>query len=168
MNLILQNSARVQYYTYLDTIFDAVAEFESYWYLISELEYNQCEDPRLLSELIIISGAELKTIVEKEHIQFIWGVLSAFTEKPTEVPDELPFADGNPEFWKGSPQPQAPGAKFEIVCFDSSLTLFIGVPEPMAEKLRRLYPDILDLDAENLKRANNSPKSDAAKPRNLG
>jgi hypothetical protein len=150
MNLILQNSRFVDFHTYLDPIFEAVPELADFTYLISDHEVGWCADKRLAHSPMVIAGHELKKIVDGEKVQFIWAVLSAFNHVPI-VPKKPPYADGNPGFWRGTPMPQMPDASFEIVCFDSSATLFIGVDASIAEKLRRKYPDIRILEEENCK-----------------
>jgi hypothetical protein len=152
MNLLLHRSNFVDFYTYLDPIFEAAPELADFTFLISEIELGCQRDERLASEPSIISGHELRAIVESRKVQFIWAVLSAFDDKPA-VPTELPFADGNSRFWEGSPKPQISDAKFEIVCWDSSATLFIGIEAATATKLRHRYPDILDLDDYNRRNA---------------
>lgn len=148
MNLLLHNSKFVDCYTYLDPIFEAAPEFVDFIFLISEIELGSQRDERLVSEPSIISGHELRSIVEAKKLQFIWAVLSAFDHKPT-IPTDLPFADGNSRLWQGSPKPQISAANFEIVCWDSSATLFIGIEASTAARLIRRYPDIQDLDDYN-------------------
>jgi hypothetical protein len=147
MNLLLERSKFVDYYTYLDPIFQAAPELADFTYLISDLEIGGgCE--RLAKGPLVLSGIELQAIVENEQVQFIWAVLSAFDREPA-IPAELPYADGNQALWKGSPKPQISDAKFEIVCWDSASTLFIGVEASTAAKLQQKYPDIQDLDEYN-------------------
>jgi hypothetical protein len=163
MNLILENSACMEYHTYFGKLFESVPELSSYSYLISGLDTNGSTDERLRSDVVVLSGEELAAIVREHDVQFIWAVLSAFREIPKALPLELPFADGNPNFWRGSPRPQLPGATFEIVCFDSGCTLFIGVDAGLAANLKSVYPDIRDLDERNRHRAS-SFESDATRP----
>ena len=161
MNLSLKNSAYVDYYTHFGKLLEVVPELASCWYLISDLEVNASRDERLRHSTVVLSGEELASITRAEDVQFIWAVLSAFRERPERIPVELPFADGNPNFWRGSPRPQLPDAVFEIVCFDGGCTLFIGVDADLAAKLRFVYPDIGDLDEQNTERANKALGGDA-------
>jgi hypothetical protein len=149
MNLILENSKYVEYYTYLDRVFDAIPELQKFNWLITDLEVNFVDDPRFYQEPVLIDGSSLNQVLQKTSIQFIWAVFSGYLEKLIEIPDELPFADGNPDFWEGSLKPQAKGAQLEIVCWDSTCTLFINVSDGMATKLKELYPDIKNLDLDN-------------------
>ena len=126
MNILLERSKFVDFYTYLDPIFEAAPELADFTFLISDIELGTHRDERLATEPSIISGHELRAMVEAKKIQFIWAVLSAFDHTPT-VPSELPFEDGNSRFWEGLPKPQISDAKFEIVCWDSGATLFIGI-----------------------------------------
>jgi hypothetical protein len=114
---------------------------------------NYCPDSRLSSDPVILDGETLCEIVQKDKIQFSWAVLSGFKNEISAIPNELPFADGNRNFWIGCPKPQAKGAELEIVCWDSTCTLFIGVNENISIKLHELYFDIKDLDQENKKRS---------------
>ena len=148
MNLILHKSKFVDYYTYLNPIFDAVPEFASFTYLVSDLECHGSKDERLSGSPVVMSGLALREIVQKEKVQFVWAVFSAFDHEPS-IPSDLPYADGNSEFWQGSPTPQLKDALFEIVCWDSGATLFIGIDPNIAAKLKARYPDIRDLDEAN-------------------
>lgn len=152
MNLIVENSKYVDYYTFLDDVFDAIPELQEMDWLITDLELNYVDDPRLFQEPIIIDGASLNEILQKTKMQFIWAVLSGYSEKLTVIPADYPYADGNPNFWEGSPKPQVRDAQIEIVCWDSTCTLFINFNPSMAAKLKELYPDIKDLDRVNKSR----------------
>lgn len=99
------------------------------WY-ISDLETNL-----IISELRNgddwISGDVLEHVLNTPGLQFIWAVFSAFAPGTGgfEVADP-PSADGNGRYWRApNVQPQLDGALFEIVCWDSSATLLIGLPE---------------------------------------
>ncbi len=145
-NLILEESDYVEWYSELGPLFAGIPRLREYYYLLSDLELNRYPDTlRKGEDPILISGEELSTTLEQIEVQFIWGVLSAFERIPTSLPVEAPYAEGNTAFWEGQPTPQAQGASFEIVCWDSSLTLFIGVDQWLASWLRKLYPDIRDL-----------------------
>ena len=153
VNLIVEKSKYVTWYTYLDEVFSRVPEFRHYHWLISDLELNYCPDPRLQEDPVIIDGESLNEILKTHKVQFIWAVLSGFKEKIDALPTKLPYADGNRELLIGCPKPQALGSEVEIVCWDSTCTLFIGVDNSIAKKLRDIYPDIRDLDVENRTRS---------------
>ena len=106
----------------------------------------------LQKDPVVIDGGLLNEIIQNHKVQFDWGVFSGFREKIDRLPVDLPYADGNRDFWGGSPKPQLPGAAVEIVCWDSTCTLFIGVDDGVAAKLKEIYPDIRDLDEENRRR----------------
>jgi hypothetical protein len=152
MNLILENSEYVKWHTFLGPIFREIPEFLEYHWLITDLELNTVSDPRLDVVPVLIDGQSLNDIIQKNDVQFIWAVLSGFKEEIESIPQPLPYADGNKAFWSDCPKPQATDAELEIVCWDSTCTLFIGVNERIALKLTNLYPDILDLDVENKRR----------------
>ncbi len=142
MNLVSTGSNSIPFYTYIDPLFNIIPELEGYNYLISDLDINRGKDHLLhSSNPLIIGGKELRKIVASEKIQFIWAVISAF-EGDVTIPENLPYADGNSNLWTECPQLQIKGAIFEIVCWDSSATLFINFPNIWGAKLRELYPDI--------------------------
>ena len=148
MNLILEDSESVTEYSYLDAVFAAAPELCELHWLITDIEASE----RVLgSEPVLIDGHALNEILQAKHIQFRWAVFSGFKVKPLKLPDALPYADGNEALWTGSPKPQVEDAAIEIVCWDSSATLFIQVSESLEKKLRTLYPDIKDLDEMNKK-----------------
>lgn len=159
MNLLLRDAEGVAYFTDMRTIFDALPGVcEAHDWLISDLECSWLTgngddgvpDPRLSSRSVLITGDELWSILRRRNIQFHWAVFSALP-KGTEPPEgeEQPFADGNRDLWIGSPTPQSSAAIFEIVCWDSTYTLLIGVNHEMAESFRTAFPSVLDLDAYN-------------------
>jgi len=78
------------------------------------------------------------------------GVQHIAERRLTAAWEELPYADGNLDLWVGSPRPQLSIAAFEIVCWDSTYTLLIGVNSETAESFRAAFPNVLDLDAYNL------------------
>ena len=125
VNLIVENSEYVKHYTYLDEDFSTIPELRKLNWLITDLELNKVEDPRLLRDPVVIDGVSLTEILQKTKMQFIWAVLSGYPQKSIEVPEDLPYADGNPNFWTGSPKPQAEGAQVEIVCWDCHPQKFI-------------------------------------------
>ena len=142
MNLLLTDSKHVDFYTYLDQLFEVIPRFQSYNYLVSDLVAPNWTS----KDSVTISGTDLFQLITYSKVQFIWGVFSAFTEIPI-IPSDLPYADGNSSLWKPNSKLQCVGAEFEIVCWDSGSTLFIGVDEALASDLKSLYPDIQQLDA---------------------
>ncbi|MDF7800311.1 hypothetical protein P4C99_12610 [Pontiellaceae bacterium B1224] len=123
-------------------------------WLISDIDCNWFPDDRISegAGAILISGIELNEIINTHEIQFIWAVFSALPKGVKPNLSTLPYADGNPLFWEGSPHPQLPEAEFEIVCWDSTSTLLIGVSDELATQFREEFTDTVCLDDENKKR----------------
>lgn len=158
MNLIVENSPAIQWYTCLFPFLSRLGPIvDRYLWLLTNIEINSGllpfhEDP---PEAYWVTGLDLLRFVEEVRPQFIWGVLSAIThnnEQMAKRQECYPFADGNRAFWVGTPRPQHPFAEFEVVCWDSSLTLLIGANDEVAECFRNAYPGTVDLDVENAKR----------------
>ena len=138
MNLILERTKQMEYFTYLPSIFEALQiQCESYDWYISDVETNgyPFKDGWY-------SGQELSDQILNNQIQFIWGVLSCFKigERPRVM--DSPFVYGNPYYWNGSePQTQLKGAEFEIACWDSSGVILIGLNEKLKNNFISKYSD---------------------------
>ena len=155
MNLILRNSKYVDYYTYLRVVLNKVSEFRNIKWVISGNELNSYlpgyeNEP----DYIEIGGAKLAHILNgMEHEpQFIWAVLSGYNITTKIRSAAYPTADGNERYWVRSPAPESENAICEIVCLDSSCTLYIGINSSISEKIKKIFPDIKDLDVENTNR----------------
>jgi len=162
-NLILEKSKYIKYYTYLKRTFANIEEFRDIKWLISGIKTNLLIPGLNLDEDIEIIGSDLlEKINGMEHEpQWIWAVLSGFKKNQTIQKFCSPLADGNSRYWKSGVTPEMPCAITEIVCWDSSCTLFIGIDDGVAEKLYNLYPDIMDLDEMN---TTSSQQGDAPEP----
>lgn len=147
MNLILEYSSLVPFYTNMRTTLSAMGvDPNEYDWFVSDIETN-ISIPALADGDVWVSGSELFQMLSHD-IQFIWGVFSAFP-KGTEFEVLVsPGADGNTNFWQ-SPEvrPQLVGACFEIVCWDSSATVLVGISVVQAERFLATYPDALPLSS---------------------
>jgi hypothetical protein len=142
MNLVLEPPAPVQYFTDVGATLLALgikaSEFD--WY-VSDVETNfNVEGFSTLDGWV--TGSKLERVLSLPDLQFIWGVLSAFPAGLRFEIHESPSADGNPTYWKGNGilKPQLEQANFEIVCWDSSATLLIGITENQAAHFSSVYP----------------------------
>lgn len=147
MNVVLEHSDQVPWYTDFAATLKAMGVNPRLheWY-VSDVETNVAV-PMLNEGDTWISGDELAASLEKP-IQFIWAVFSAFPPGVRFEVDAAPDADGNPNFWRPPEvSPQLPGASFEVVCWDSSATILIGVSSEQAERFCRTYPDAKPLSS---------------------
>lgn len=88
-----------------------------------------------------VSGADLIAAWVPGETCFTWGVLDAFPRADAVEVTKLPHADGNNSFWTGLPLlPQLEGAVFEIVFWDSSAVLLIGLNDEQAASLMAGFP----------------------------
>lgn len=151
---ILEKGER--YYTHIDSVFNAIAnEQVKYNWLITDCECYP--NDKILRELfskeyIWISGDQLTEIIHKEDFQFIWGVFSGFSPEVTlkEVLEfDLPFANGNGDFWLDNVSIQHPLADIEIVVWDALLTLLISKNYDLVDRFRGYFPLSEDLSAQN-------------------
>lgn len=147
MNLIQYRSSNVKFFT-------SMLDVEN-WMEISLDDFDWHMSPteggwKNLNNSIWITGLELKNKLEKYDHQFIWSVFSAYPKGTKPFTSDIPYADDNPDFWKGSPSKQLSDSLFEIVCWDSSATLFIGLSEEQAKCVIKNAPGIQDLDRFNI------------------
>lgn len=88
-----------------------------------------------------ISGSDLMATWVPNETQFIWGVLDAFPDCHNVKVEVRPYADGNQSLWTGQPlKPQLDGAAFEIVYWDSSYVLLIGLTAGQAASVMDEIP----------------------------
>jgi hypothetical protein len=146
MNIVLEYSDQVPWYTDMAaTLMAAGVDPKAYDWYVSDVETNVSVP--LLNDAGWVTGADLSAVLERP-IQFIWAVFSAFPPGVRVEVDSPPGADGNPNFWRPPEvSPQLSGACFEIVCWDSSATILIGVSQKQSEQFSRTYPDAKPLSS---------------------
>ena len=158
-NLIIEKSPSIKWYSDLHPFFALIE---------STVRANRWlwTDVDMTSELPVPHNAHGRYLLDGDTLfdftvnrpQFVWSVFSAlppdYELDPIAIPREsIPYADGNPDFWRDSPRPQFSDALFEIVCWDSSATLLIGAEDAdVLNAFCAAYPGEVDLDAENRSR----------------
>lgn len=154
--VILENIPR-GYFTNMKDIFKAINNKQvDYNWLITNYECNTYPSPKIPqnSEYVWIEGSSLTKIIEKDDIQFIWGVFSGFS-KDILLDDimnyALPFADNNTALWDSNIDIQHPLADIEIISWDSSLLLLITKMENLMGDFKKSFPKCLDLEFYNSK-----------------
>jgi hypothetical protein len=160
MNLIIKDSSQMPTHTDIKLIFDALEgrQREFNW-LITEHEcYCWTSDKDIFNEgIVFLSGDELTDIVTHNSIQFVWGILSAF-DKSTDIDINnmslIPTFDGEWKYEGENVHTQHPLAIAEIVCVDSSYTIFLSKDEDLSNKFLRHYSDAQDLHQWNKKLKN--------------
>jgi hypothetical protein len=142
MNLILERTVAVPFVTSLGDVFKA-ADLSpgDYDWFVSDIETN-ITPPGFSDCDQWMRGEQLAALIDDPVLQFIWGVFSAVPAGFRTEVREAPYADGNPAYWSGADiLPQLEGALFEIVCWDSSVTLLINLPESAASAFVAAFPD---------------------------
>ncbi len=152
---ILRNTDKMKYFTDMRVIFDALdGKQKNYNWLVSDIELNLYPDASWYDEPFIwISGSELTDFVYKNQLQYRWAVFSGFKENiriDANNLTNLPFAEGNSGFWRDEPKIQHPLAELEIVCWDSSLTLFLSKDPGLARKFGSYFKEAQDLSTYNM------------------
>lgn len=143
MNLILEKTDQVKFFTNMKEIFIALrihcrdydwyaSDIETSGYAVKEGWY---------------SGFEFEKVISENDIQFIWAVFSAVLKGSRSEVADAPYVEGNPDYWNASnPTPQLAGAMFEIACWDSSATILVGIDSTMAENFKSAYTDTVELE----------------------
>ena len=144
-NLILDGEPGIRYYTDMHRMM-AVLGWETcrrHRWLVNDIERNNNDT---FADPSVFDGAELERWLRGHpHEQYIWGVFSAFAPDAEIDLGILPDAE-SPTFWSLNAQPQHPQALFEIVCWDSTCTLFIGLPDKLAQRVVAEFPECRTLD----------------------
>lgn len=147
------NEKDEEYYTYLPKLFDTIGNAQlNYNWLITDSFCNignPVQDAVDQEGYCWISGEDLTKLVEENHIQWIFAVLSGFT-KDVQLSDvlehPLPYAE-NGGFWRLPVSMQHPLATMEIVPWDSSATLFFSRKKELVDQFMRGYPQSEELAA---------------------
>lgn len=141
MNLIQEDSEEVKCFTDMLKVAEwlgiSIADYN--WHL-SGIELNQ--SLRGLEDPCWFTGTEFSEYVGVHRPQFVWAVLSAFPPASKPFLSNLPYADGNSSIWKATPRKQLESSLFEIVSWDSSATLYIGLPDALGQNLLKKAPGI--------------------------
>lgn len=137
-------------------IYMHVKDVEKYNWLITNIECypnNEKIVETLAGEYCWIAGSDLLQLLNKEEVQWIWGVFSAFS-KEVELNDVLiydfPYADGYIEFWKNPISIQHPLAISEIVAWDGSIILVISKRNEVVNSIMEKNLYARDLEAYNM------------------
>lgn len=160
MNLIIKDSSQMPRHTDIKLIFDALEgrQREFNW-LITEHEcYRWPSGEDVFNERIVfLSGDELTDIVTHNNIQFVWGILSAF-DKSTDIDTNnlsvIPTFDGEWKYGGEDVRTQHPLAVAEIVCVDSSYTIFLSRDEDLSNRFLKHFSDAQDLHQRHRKLQN--------------
>ena len=147
MNIILEGAGHVRYFTDMEETLDALGiSARDYDWFVSDVETNCGEDVFSLKDRWM-SGDELQASLGN-HIQFIYGVFSAFPPGQRRTIEIPPCVYDNASYWSGTAiSPQLPDALFEIACWDSSATILIGMPRVAISSFKRRFPGAKPLES---------------------
>ena len=161
MKSIYINDVNSKSLTYMKPIFEAIdnRQLEYNWLITNFDGYprNPAYEKLLFSQTqdySWITGEQLTAMVNDEDFPWVWGVLSGFDNNvilSNVLKYELPFADGNKNFWIDEVSIQHPLAEVEIVAFDGSFTLFLCKDDTLADLIMKAFPESYDLRLNNIK-----------------
>lgn len=141
MNFVLEGPSRVPFYTDMAATLAALGiAAEAYDWYLNDLECNVIPEGFSESDQWM-TGQDLQRLLLKPDLQFIWGVFSAVPIGYRAAVERAPYPDG-PDIWLPHATPQLPGAHFEIICWDSSATVLIGLPEAALQRFQAVYPEV--------------------------
>ena len=146
MNLILENTDQVRFFTDMALVFNALGiSAVDYDWFVSDIETN-CSESMFAQDNRWISGRELQEFLDNNNIQFIWAVFSAVPKGVHFVVETPPYVYNNQSYWSGEEvRPQLEDALFEIVCWDSSATILIDLPAEAEASFIRVFSDTRNL-----------------------
>lgn len=146
MNLILEKTDQVPYFTNMRLVFRALGiSAANYDWYVSDIETNYYGSD-FSSKDQWLSGEALHEFLERNEVQFIWAVFSAVPKGFRSSFQNSPFIEGNPSYWSGKElSPQLDGALFEIACWDSSATILVGLPPEAEASFIKIYSDARSL-----------------------
>jgi hypothetical protein len=161
MNIIIKDSLQMPIHTDIKLIFDALeGRQRDFNWLITEHEcysWPTVEKDIFNERIVFLSGDELTNMVTHNNIQFVWGILSAF-DKSINIDinnlSVIPSFDGEWRYGGENVHPQHPLAIAEIICVDSSYTIFLSKDEDLSNRFLRHYSDAQDLYQWNSKLKN--------------
>lgn len=149
-------------HTNMRLVFDTMkGKQNNYNWLIANIEFMtgdfKNDDSKISLDLfnniiVWVSGEELSKVIYAYDIQFLWGVFTAFEQLEDINIDNLevePYADGNRDFWSLDPSIQHPKGVVEIVCWDSTSTLFLSKDLELANAFKENFTDALLLEKYN-------------------
>lgn len=117
-----------------DAIGVKISDFD--WY-VSELEGYPW--PTAINNRWL-TGEEMAALHAAHEPTLSWGIFDAVARGERPKISALPFADGNEAIWtSGSYVPQVPGAKLEVVFWDSSAVVVTGLSDPQGEALHMAF-----------------------------
>jgi hypothetical protein len=147
LNVILEGSGHVRYFTDLGETLDALQMRASdYDWFVSDIETNREADVFDLEDRWI-SGGDLQALLDANRIQFIYAVFSAFPKGYRRQIEVAPRVYDNADYWGGTTiSTQLPDALFEIACWDSSATILIGLSDQAIGSFRQKYPGATSLE----------------------
>jgi hypothetical protein len=143
MNLILEKTDQIKYFTNMNEVFSALnIRCKDYDWYVSDIETNGVPIREGWH-----TGSELESTIQNNDIQFIWAVFSAFSAGKRVEVNDAPYIYDNPECWNSSNVgPQINEALFEIGCWDSSATILVGITPEMGSNFKSVYSDTTELE----------------------
>jgi len=151
----MKDTPQMPGHTDIKLIFDALEgrQKEFNWLITEHETYCWPSGEDIFDEgIVLLSGDELTDIVTHNKIQFVWGILSAF-DKSVDIDinnlDVVPTFDGEWKYGGEDVQPQHSLAIAEIVCVDSSYTIFLSKDEDLSNRLLMHYTDAQGLHQWN-------------------
>lgn len=176
MNAILINSRQIPFYTDLKLVFESINNIQSeYNWLLTGLELNWIPDDLLEyvkqnlafeengygNTKLWMTGEQLTRLVHRYEIQFIWGMLMGFEKSEAVDVGALAmqfYSNAYEGWWQLESTMQHPKAKIEIICWDSTLTLFLSKDQTVVESFKAYFKDAKDLDEYNFEASNRVKK----------
>jgi hypothetical protein len=149
MNWIIRESEKLEFHTNIKEILRPfLGELKSFNWVISDFDFISDKELPIHQEVdfFVLSSQEFNEILNSKT-QFIWGVISGFSEGHEIVFDEknLPFAEGNDLIWRNG-NLQIPNSTIEIIAFDSSYTIIKFKNKKISDTFKDYFNEAIKLE----------------------
>lgn len=141
----------------LDEIIKAIGDiYDQYNWLITDQQIfsDKYEDLFANKEYVWLTGKEFRKIAESNDLYAIWCVASAFSKSVTlkeVLKYELPYADGNADFWVDNVKLQTPLSELETVIFDGCSCFILSKQKAHRDLFLEKFNGSYDLIEDNRK-----------------
>ena len=141
----------------IDEIIKAIGDiYDQYNWLITDQQIFSDKYEGLFAnkDYVWLTGKEFRKIAESNDLYAIWCVASAFPQNITLeeiLKYELPYADGNADFWVDEVKLQTPLSELELVIFDGYSCFILSKQQEHRDLFLKKFNGSYDLIENNRK-----------------
>lgn len=146
-----------EFFTDMKRMAQGIKNPEKFNWLITDFEGDP-QSPKLEAQLNPPSGywfgngEDFMKLVTKKRFQWEWAMITGF-DPSVKLDEIIPFGLPNTNvesFFEDRVAMQHPRAKVEMICYDSTMFIFIAESYAMVKYFREKFPESVDLREYNL------------------